>query len=619
MALGEFIVEKVVGRLLDRFLAARGGSDNNKSIDSVLIQERLRHHLSRVAFWSDNLQVLGMSAPRTIESSTIPLRLDLGARRFWCGSERYLTEDDLLRGRTSHLIFGDVGSGKTTTLKRLASKLLTAEGTYGDDNQYPLVIRLRDVRRGVSLSRAIADEIGFPYELVVQQVLDDYGNIGSVEKAFCDGLPLDDALPEMLTASGAVLLLDGLDEASDQARLAREVNAMRSRMADGKMIVSCRPGETRVQMEGFSILSLQPLTPTQISAIAERWLGEEKGAEFLTTLAKTSYRDVADRPLMLCQLMFLFDRSGQIPNKQGAVYRRLAMLLLRDWDEGRGISRISKYSQFLPEQKFDFLAALSYQLTYKTKAKTFSERELADAYGEIRGAFALPANEATMVVRELETHTGILAESGTGQYEFSHLSLQEYLCADHIVRQPFPELLDEYATQYPAPLAVATTLSSDGSGWLAKLVLTHIARTFAPAAVETFLKRLRVERPTLTPVTVLGAALLYLLSRYPEDEFPSINTQVNELITEGELQPALQSALAWYVVEPTLTQGSGYVFMSRRMGLLDRYGVQIPQNLRLEKRLFRTLVPNRVHVVVWREAGERLSELKGNEVFLEMP
>jgi len=77
--------------------------------------------------------------------------------------------------------------------------------------------------------------------------------------------------------------------------------------------------------------------PTEI---ASAWLGNLD--PFLETIQAISYRDVVDRPLNLVQLMTIFDRYREMPERATNVCGKLVMLYLRDWNEQEGVIRRTK-------------------------------------------------------------------------------------------------------------------------------------------------------------------------------------------------------------------------------------------------------------------------------------
>jgi hypothetical protein len=133
----------------------------------------------------------------------------------------------------------------------------------------------------------------------------------------------------------------------------------------------------------------------------------------------------------------------------------------------------------------------------------------------------LPAKEIKKVVEEIESHTGLIVSSGFDHYEFAHLSLQEFLAADHIVR--LPDLLStlQFVHALPNELAIAVALSSSPSEYLAKLVLNTLKEKNLPANWwTTFAARLILEKPALQlrPSALGAISVLLAVSKitYPE-------------------------------------------------------------------------------------------------------
>ncbi len=216
--------------------------------------------------------------------------------------------------------------------------------------------------------------------------------------------------------------------------------------------------------------------------------------------------------------------------------------MLQDWDEQRRVVRPSKYANFFVEEKLEFLSTLSFELTIEHKTVRFRPDQLEEIYRKIAPRFGLPAGEAAKVAREIETHTGIIVESGGG-FEFSHLSLQEYLCGYNLVRQPQGDRLMQYLREYPAPVAVAVALSSDPSAWFASLVL-DVGGLKREWPVQSFLVRLTQERPWFTLSEALGHAILGVLMSYPDKD----SRPFEDLLRVGESWASVALALKYYRV-----------------------------------------------------------------------
>jgi hypothetical protein len=228
------------------------------------------------------------------------------------------------------------------------------------------------------------------------------------------------------------------------------------------------------------------------------------------------------------------------------VYRRVVRLALEEWDRQRKISRPTRYARFDPDRKLKFLAHLAFRLTYELKSKRFSTDDLVRTYREICDNFALPLDEALPVAREIETHTGIFVESSAGQYEFSHLSLQEYLCAEFILGVPLPSKIGAYLVHDPEPMAVAVGISAHPSRWLASLFLrTATVTVFRSVDLESFFARLEQEAPELGVDKLLGFAALRILflTGSPGPYTERFLTRLSVEASIGEVLPAYAATL----------------------------------------------------------------------------
>jgi hypothetical protein len=529
------IVRAIVGIARERIQKSSVGE--NRDPQSTIAPEKLEGHLQEVVAWSDTIQFYGMSTGAATDQATVPLTTSTPRRFRSRGRKESLAdENSLVSSATRHcLLLGDPGAGKTTTLKRLARRiLLTApSNSEGDTFQYPVVLRLRELTTSQSIHGAIATALGI-----------QAGAVASNSKVPSEGEYFERQVSGALNDSKAIVMLDGLDEVALSARSSvdEEIIRLGRRLSDAKLVLTCRSGEHLAEFEGFTVAELCPLEPGQIADIADRWL-PGRGQEFIAALRDLPYFDLTDRPLLLTQLIVVFERYGLLPEQPSQVYRWVVNLLLEDWDRHRRISRASKYGHFTPDRKADFLAALAYRLTYKIKTKSFTTSELLDAYRDIHSRFNLPSEEAPDVVNEIQTHAGLIVAAGLG-YEFSHLSLQEYLCASHLVREPFPENLDGYMASYPAPLAVAVALSSNPSAWFSGLVLSSRNQLrLHPGGMSALLARLAVERPRFDPSVELGIAVLRVASE----------------CRGSQLSPdILLRAFTGKVLAAALTEGVGY-------------------------------------------------------------
>jgi hypothetical protein len=575
---------QLTGKLVFEFLKQRPSG-----VAPILsdLEGALARTLSQSFEWASQLQMYPMGRPLSLPGSTIPLRMSEMPRRFH-GAMPGVEQDEVYVARDSRrvVLLGDPGSGKTTSLKRIVYRVISGDLPIADEPVFPVVIRLRELEPSETLVGRIAAALGIEGGTRVWRPED--GRVtGAMYKELWYGTELlKNTVADFLRAHQVFLVIDGLDESSlDQVALRRELEWLSLTAAGSKILLSCRSGEYFGGLEGFEVLEICPLSRIEADQIVS--LSGVNASDFYKALDKTPYGDLSDRPLFLCQLLVIFGRQRYLPLQPTDVYRDIVMLLLRDWDADRNIVRKSRYAYFTPDRKLAFLAALSYQLTHRIKAKHFSQHDLAQAYSKIHVRFALPAEDAAQVIQEVESHAGIVVKAGSGRFEFSHLSLQEYLCAEYMSRETHSSHLKEYLESYPNPVAVSIALASDSALALAALFLKNAVPP-VPSAL-TLLRRLKIEAPAFDPHPALGVALLRML-----DQYASSPEVLEVILSITSLQGAIDSIrLAMDLYEDN-TREDDERATRRRLKRTSQFddvpGIKAPESLVIPQDVFSTLI-----------------------------
>lgn len=538
------------------YLRAKFGREATKTV-----KLRLDVHMKEVFNWSKDVQFHGMSLAQPTDERTVALNFSTIPRRFRevLDSAEKLDEATLLAEPHHALLLGDPGSGKTTTLKRLTRKILLQEPASPEDIwQYPLVILLGNQPTNVSIYEILSSKLGLAFQVRKADervIVGGRSVIMTQRTAYFYDESLETLIPSLLDSTAAILMFDGLDEIplADRVSLESSIAELSRRLTFAKIILTSRSGEHTRGFEGFRILELCPLEVEQMEVIAASWLPNT--TDFMERLQALPFADLASRPLFLCQLIVLYQNTGQLPAEPATIYRRVITLLLEDWDRSRRVRRGSRYADFDVDRKIEFLAALSYHLTYAIQRKRFDREHLARCYRAIRGRFDLPPEEGIEVVREIETHTGIIVACGNESFEFSHISLQEYLCAYYLVREPFAEHLVDYIQSYPAPLAVAVSLASNPSNWFAALILGSGRFVgITKEAAEVLLSRLVQERPRFVVSENLGVACLKVVFEFGSQ----MERLVGWLIQWPAVRESIAKVLGSYSVDLIRSDSSNY-------------------------------------------------------------
>lgn len=364
-------------------------------------------------------------------------------------SQTVLSVAELLE-RAPHLaVLAAPGGGKSTLLKRLATAYAFAERREEiSDNLpkrewMPLFLRCRELR----------DRAHRP----IIELLDDiprHAGMNADESAIFQG-----SVHSALHAGKALLLIDGLDEISDEG--ARQVFASHLRtflamFPQVALVVTSREAGFRlvagVIASACKQAKLAPLDKADVLSLCERWhvevVGDNKKVHAdARELGQSIWeneriRKLAENPLLLTTLLVVRRWIGELPRSRAALYREAIRVLVRTWNvEG-----------FAPLDEEETLAQLSYvacsmmeegtqQLGQKALLKLLqtARRELE---AELQFARISPQEFIDRIEyrSSLLMQTGIERIDGTLEpvYEFRHLTFQEYLAARGYVEEQYP-------------------------------------------------------------------------------------------------------------------------------------------------------------------------------------
>ena len=351
------------------------------------------------------------------------------------------TAASLAAGRPRLLLLGQPGGGKSTFLRwlfachageRLGDRALGLDNLLGDRPDQalrPHWIELRNFADRVPAEAAAGDADRFGEDLGVS------------------------------LGAGDLLLLDGLDEMPPHRwpALATMVEGL---PPDCRVIVTSRlhafqPGPWT--NAGFTTVMLAPLRWEQIGAFVGQWFRgkRERGDDLLRRLENPRHakmRLLARHPLLLT-MMSLVHQGGELPRDREALYRMAVEALFQRGDKARtqrhGLARHMLRLAGRDEDD-DALETMEAQLVQLLEHAVFLAHDrhpdpetsanlipgdfdtaLADQAGD------LPHVDGAALAVAYKDHTGLVLPHGLDPgaiYTLPHRTLQEYLCARHIVR-----------------------------------------------------------------------------------------------------------------------------------------------------------------------------------------
>lgn len=564
--LGEWGFHKLLDSVIDVIKNTKSKRVDKKTLNKVA--ELIANHQVKVYNFAHSIQFNGLGEPQQTNKHSISLSISRDIKQNPKNNIRtkqnLLTENELLNDNKNYLLLGDPGAGKTTTMRRLVYKSIYGKTPLQSFERIPVLFRFIELEDGEDFFCKIANSIGIIYETkkderVIRYEEDKFTGeqkqiIEVIYKYYVGTVELKDFLPKFFNDSNIILFLDGIDEVKNSLKnkvWTSIIHLSQHQTISSKIILTCRSGEKERVLEGFYECEISSLTDEQISKISKLWLG--KNNIFLSKLNNVNYRDLADRPLFLVHLLISFREEGELPINSLAVYERMINLVVWQWDRDRdNIKRISIYgTKFDVFQKINFLKDLAFNLLYRIKQKRFDSQILKKAYLEIYKKYNLSENEADVVVKEIESHNGLIVKTGYDKYEFSHLSIFEYLCADYLVKIPIDrETFMGYIFEYPAPVGLAVAMSPTPSKWLAKLLIKFSTRDITldlnfQKNLSIVINRAIIERANFEFSVDLAFAIFSILSMKNSTQFDEL---VLKLIDSNKnVLQSINNCLGFYV------------------------------------------------------------------------
>ena len=307
------------------------------------------------------------------------------------------------------IITGQPGCGKSTFFKHLAKEIILQNSLRNDNDFYPVLITFRDIVQS---------------NFDLQETLITYFNSDWNKDLSIDA-------KEILLKNGCAIFIDALDEVAKPELKEKALEAIRDfnlQYPEIKIICSSRPSDyifDRSIALGFKMLEIDDLNRTQVSMFLNSYFGENiiKSKTLLKSLQDTGLLEKLPKtPLTLALVTIIFEeQEKEIPATISDLYRYFVELLISK-------SNIRTTTDIIEIGiKHRLLSYLAYEIHSKNSISlpVTEIKDLIKSYSIDRGQ----PFDVDVVIGEIIEHTGLVYASDNGEFQFKHLSFQEYFTA----------------------------------------------------------------------------------------------------------------------------------------------------------------------------------------------
>lgn len=338
------------------------------------------------------------------------------------------------------LVLGNPGTGKSTFLRKVGLEALKGEGTGEYQHScIPILLELRKLRSETT-----------NLEFLQQKIAEEFENCGLPAYQECTN--------KFLKQGKLLIILDGLDEVPTEkmSEITTAIKNLVDVYSNNRFIVSCRIAAYHhsLNFQRFTNVAIADFNDEQIQTLIHKWFESHSQPEWgqqcwekLNSRDYAATKELTKTPLLLTLICILFRKRGEFPNKRATVYNEALWTLLSEWDASKEIIRQQSYKGLDTKCKEIMLAEIAYNNFIKDNL-FFQQGEIAPQVEQILKEMLLNEKiiDGRAVLRAIEEQHGVLVGRTEDVYSFSHLTLQEFLTAKHIVDNNID--IEELITKY---------------------------------------------------------------------------------------------------------------------------------------------------------------------------
>lgn len=368
-------------------------------------------------------------------------------------------------------ILGSPGAGKTTVLSYTLLMFAQRRAQQRLEIEWDLLPIFIPLRRLLATNKSLLDDIVDPNaQIIPHDILNECPK---------------DFFKNKLKTGACILLLDGLDEVTDEKthhQTAEKINNLAANYPNNHYIVTCRIAGWKNLLPSFNVLETQDFSRTEIQRFIYGWhraiitKSEEnklklqypddksfqthwqshldkvvapaidlQSKKLISAIDENSrILAIAVNPMLLSLISLVHLNRSILPKGRTLLYAQCIEFLIDAWDRSRDITSTLEITS---QQKENVLREIAFNFQIQGIGEQHRDK-LEQLIASILPNFGI-AKSAENFLLDIEQRSGLLIERSIDVLGFSHLTLQEYLSAKyiHLTHQHVQYLYENFDTQ----------------------------------------------------------------------------------------------------------------------------------------------------------------------------
>lgn len=332
--------------------------------------------------------------------------------------KQYTFAELLKPSNDNTVMIGDLGTGKSTALRRMLIKTIDTNEQQSRRYPIPIYIRFRDLN--FAIDSPITDALCVEFERLT---------------------PSGDAtdIIGLLTDGKVLVLIDGLDELESDDRIETALgllNTFSLTYSDSRIVITSRSLEvleTTNVLTRFSMYRILHLNFVQVKTMIRKWFTDkiDEGEKLIREIMNPiTFTTIPLTPLTMAMLAAVYrGNTRDLPANLTDLFDKYVGFALGQWDMNKGIEHQIEW-----RIKRNMLCELAWKLL-QTNNRGMASKDIESVVEAKRNEIGLPFDSGALVTEIIE-RSGLLVPTENDLYMFKHYAFFSYFAGHQLSVQP---------------------------------------------------------------------------------------------------------------------------------------------------------------------------------------